>query len=214
MGQNDGVFLIRVSLPDRPGALGAVASALGTAGADIQAVEIVGREYGRVVDDFIVDLPVGMMPDSAVSACTSCEGVQVLWCSRYPGGAGLQSDVEVLERMLGDPEQAAEILTEAAPPVFHCHWAVLVDVAAGTVLHATPLAPDLDEDALARVGPLLECRTADLPAGWVPQWVETVVGVVPVGGQRAIITGRHGGPDFLAAEMARLRYLATLINNA
>ncbi|MDO5498971.1 MAG: amino acid-binding protein [Propionibacteriaceae bacterium] len=208
------MFLIRVALPDRPGSLGAVASALGTAGADIQAVAIVGREFGRVVDDFLVTLPVGMMPDSALSACTSCEGVQVLWCSRYPGGAGLESDVEVLERMLADPEQAAEILTEAAPPVFHCHWAVLIDAEAGMVAYATPLAPDLDADALAKIGPLDECRTTELPAGWVPHWVETVIGVIPVGGGRAIVAGRHGGPDFLAAEMARLRYLATLISIA
>ncbi|WP_432557850.1 ACT domain-containing protein [Granulicoccus sp. GXG6511] len=208
------MFLIRVSLPDRPGALGAVASALGNAGADIQAVEIVGREFGRVVDDFIVNLPVGMMPDSAVSACTSSPGVQVLWCSRYPGGAGLESDVEVLERMLADPDNAAEILTEAAPPVFHCHWAVLVDASAGQVVHATPLAPDLDSAALDKIGALDECRTADLPAGWVPEWVETVIGVIPVGSDRAVVAGRHGGPDFLAAEMARLRYLATLISMA
>lgn len=208
------MFLIRVSLPDRPGSLGAVATELGTIGADIQAVTIVGREAGRVIDDFIVVLPVGMMPDSAVSACTSIDGVQVLWCSRYPGGADLQSDVEVLERMLADPDQAAEILTEAAPPVFHCHWAVLVDAGTGTVLHSTPLAPDLDRTALDRIGGLKHCRTAELPAGWVPHWVETVIGVIPVGGHRAIIAGRHGGPGFLAAEMARLRYLATLITMA
>lgn len=212
--QNDGVFLIRVSLPDRPGALGAVASALGNAGADIQAVEIVGREFGSVVDDFIVLLPVGMMPDSAVSACTSCEGVQVLWCSRYPGGAALESDVEVLERMLADPDQAAEILTEAAPPVFHCHWAVLVATEAGQVLHSTPLAPDLDGAALAQFGGLDKSGTVELPDSWVPEWVETVAAVIPIGGQRAIIAGRHGGPDFLTAELARLRYLATLITMA
>lgn len=211
VGQDGSVFLIRVSLPDRPGSLGAVASALGNAGADIQSVAIVGREHGRVVDDFLVDLPIGMMPDSAVSACTSNDDVKVLWCSRYPGGAGLESDVEVLERMLADPDNAAEILTEAAPPVFHCHWAVLVDVTALQVVHSTPLAPDLDGAALEKVGPLDRCRTADLAAGWVPEWVETVIAIVPVDAHRTLIAGRHGGPDFLAAEMARLRYLAALI---
>ncbi|MDO5682598.1 MAG: amino acid-binding protein [Propionibacteriaceae bacterium] len=205
------MFLIRVSLPDRPGSLGAVATALGKSGADIQSVSIVGRDFGKVIDDFIVELPLGMMPDSAVSACTSCEDVAVLWCSRYPGGAGLESDVEVLERMLADPDNAAEILTEAAPPVFHCNWAVLVDTTAQLVVHATTLAPDLDSAALASIGPLDQARTLDLAAGWLPAWVETVIGVVPVGSDRALIVGRHGGPDFLTAELARLRYLATLI---
>lgn len=207
------MFLIRVSLPDRPGALGSVASAMGTAGADIHAVEIVGRQHGRVIDDFMITLPAGAMPDGAVSACTSLDDVQVLWCSRYPGGAGLESDVEVLERMLADPEQAAEILTESAPAVFHCHWAMLIHATERMVYHATPLAPDLTGDGLDVLGTFAECHTVDLPAGWVPEWVETTAGVVPVGHEMAVVVGRHGGPEFLEAEMARLRYLATLITN-
>lgn len=204
------MFLIRVSLPDRAGSLGAVASAMGTVGADIHAVEIVGREFGRVIDDFLVKLPLGVMPDHVVSACTSLSDVVVLWCARYPGGAGLESDVEALERMLADPEQAAEIMTEAGPGVFHSHWAVLVDVTDAVVLHATPLAPDLDPGGLGKLGPLDLCHTRDLPSGWLPEWVETTVAVVPVGSRQAIVLGRHGGPEFLSAELARLRYLATL----
>lgn len=211
MGEDDPVFLIRVSLPDRPGALGAVASAMGTAGADIHAVEIVGREHGRVIDDFMVKLPASMMPDSIVSACTSLVDVRVLWCSRYPGGAGLESDVEVLERMLADPDQAPEILAESVPTVFHCHWAVLVQIQDRTIQYSTPLAPDLSEQGVEQLGPLDECHTRELPAGWVPQWVETTAGIVPLGNELAIVAGRHGGPQFLTAEMARLRYLATLI---
>ena len=49
------MFLLRVALPDRPGSLGAVATALGTAGADIQAVEIVEKYEGFAVDDFMVE---------------------------------------------------------------------------------------------------------------------------------------------------------------
>ncbi|HEV2930725.1 MAG TPA: ACT domain-containing protein, partial [Propionibacteriaceae bacterium] len=49
--------MMRVSLPDRPGSLGSVATAMGGVGADINAVEIVEKGDGTVVDDFIVDLP-------------------------------------------------------------------------------------------------------------------------------------------------------------
>lgn len=205
------MFLIRVSLPDRSGTLGAVASAMGTVGADIHAVEIVAREDGRVVDDFMVKLPAGVMPDHVVSSCTTLADVEVLWCARYPGGAGLESDVEALERMLADPEQAAEIMTEACPGVFHCNWAVLLDVARQAVLHATTLAPDLSPDDLAKLAPLDHCHSLSMPTGWLPEWVETEVAVTPVKAGRAIVLGRHGGPDFMSAELARLRYLATLI---
>ena len=52
------MFLMRITLPDRPGSLGSVATAMGSVGADINAVEIVEKKSDEsVVDDFIVDLP-------------------------------------------------------------------------------------------------------------------------------------------------------------
>lgn len=205
------VFLVRVSLSDRPGALGQVATALGTVGADIQAVEIVGREEDRVIDDFMVKLPGDVMPDTVVSVCNEIPDVKVLWFSRYPAGAGLESDIEALERMVGDPEHAAAILTEAAPDVFHCHWSVLITKTKMSVLCSTPMAPDLNAEQLATIGPFDFSYAKDLPAGWVPGWPETTVVIAPVRGQRAVIIGRQGGPAFLSAEIARLRHLAALV---
>ena len=43
-------FLLRVVLPDKPGSLGAVATALGNAGADILGVNVVERSPGNAVD--------------------------------------------------------------------------------------------------------------------------------------------------------------------
>ena len=51
---------------------------------------------------------------------------------------------------------------------------------------------------------------ADLPAGWVPDWMETVAAVVPVSQEKMVVVGRHGGPGFERSELARLRYLASL----
>ena len=45
------MYLLRVVLPDRPGTLGAVATALGHAQADINAVEIVEKGTGYVIDE-------------------------------------------------------------------------------------------------------------------------------------------------------------------
>ena len=75
---------MRVTLPDRPGSLGAVASAMGLVKGDINAVEIVEkRSDGSVVDDFIVDLPPGQLPETLVTACQNLKGVRVEWISRY-----------------------------------------------------------------------------------------------------------------------------------
>ncbi len=46
-----------VRMPDRPGALGSVASRLGSVGADITDVDVDRRADGHVVDTFHVDVP-------------------------------------------------------------------------------------------------------------------------------------------------------------
>lgn len=48
--------MIRVHLPDRPGALGAVASRIGAVGGDVVSIDILEREKGLVIDDFGVEL--------------------------------------------------------------------------------------------------------------------------------------------------------------
>src|SRR3954471_534944 len=128
MDKDGRVFLMRVRLPDRPGSLGAVASAMGGVGGDINAVEIVEKGDGVVVDDFIVDLPPGKLPETIITACHHLEGVRVEWISRYPEGGGLQSDLEALERMTADPASAAETLVSLSPVVFRSHWSVLLEV--------------------------------------------------------------------------------------
>ena len=49
-------YLIRVQLPDRPGALGAVASRIGSVGGDVVSIEILQRDDGIVVDEMGVGL--------------------------------------------------------------------------------------------------------------------------------------------------------------
>jgi len=49
-------YLIRVQLPDRPGALGAVASRIGSVGGDVVSIDILQRDNGAVVDELGVGL--------------------------------------------------------------------------------------------------------------------------------------------------------------
>jgi hypothetical protein len=207
------VFLVRVNLPDRPGSLGAVATAFGTVKADIVAVEIVEKYEGYAVDDFMLELPQGTPPDALYSACASLEGVEVVWVSYYPETWGLQADVDVLERMTEQPEEAETILVDAVPHVFHTSWALLVDRDSGQILHRTPLAPEPDTAAIAGLGDLASARTFETATDWVPGWQETILAVAPFRdpSRRSLIAGRTGGPDFLASEVARLRHLAALI---
>ena len=70
-------FLLRVVLPDKPGSLGAVATALGNAGADILGVDVVERADGHAIDDLAVELPAGRPPDVLITAAESVPGVEV-----------------------------------------------------------------------------------------------------------------------------------------
>jgi hypothetical protein len=207
------VFLMRVRLPDRPGSLGRVATALGGVGADINAVEIVDKGDGEVVDDFIVDLPREKLPETLVTACNALDGVKVQWISRYPEGGGLQSDLEALERMTADPAQAAETLVALCPVVFRSHWAALLDFAgdAPEITRSTTLAPDLSPTLLERLAPFDTTHRIDLEHGWLPGWGDSTVVVTPVTGDRAIAIGRLGGPSFMDSEIARLHHLAALV---
>ncbi|MGA2931470.1 MAG: hypothetical protein ABSE98_05190 [Acidimicrobiales bacterium] len=49
-------YVVRIALPDRPGALGLVASRIGAVGGDIVAINILERDGGQAVDEFIVEI--------------------------------------------------------------------------------------------------------------------------------------------------------------
>ena len=137
------MFLVRLELPDRPGALGAVATALGTTGADIVSVDIVERRAGTAIDDFVIDLPPGVTPDALITSGQSVEGVNVHWVARYSAGGDALRDLEAVEAMTTDPVHAAATLTTLAPGVFMGDWALLVqaDAPGGPKRHAPPAGP-------------------------------------------------------------------------
>jgi len=197
-------FLLRVSLPDVPGSLGRVAGAIGQAGGDIQAIEIVEKTAtGAAVDDVLLETAPGVMPDSIVSACSSIEGVEVLWISRYAAGGNLFLDLEVVEELTLHPSEALERVVDLLPVTFRVDWAVRLRPD-GDVVRATEAAPA----AVAWVD-------LDRPSR-LPDDEETVLCGAPLDGD-VIVVGRRGGPEFLDSELARIGHLlglARTINRA
>src|SRR5690349_7605650 len=138
-------YLLRVELPDVPGSLGRVAGAIGEAGGDIDAIEIVEKRDGYAVDDVLLEMSHGTMPDSVVSACSVLDGVSVLWINRYAAGGNLFLDLEVVEALTEDPSSARDRLIEMLPIAFRVDWAARVRAGAdGTaeVVHATDASPE------------------------------------------------------------------------
>ena len=50
-------YVVRVWLPDRPGALGQVASRIGAVRGDVVGIDILERGAGRAIDELVVELP-------------------------------------------------------------------------------------------------------------------------------------------------------------
>ena len=136
-------YLMRVELPDVPGSLGRVAGAIGEAGGDIEAIEIVEKRDGFAVDDVLLEMAPGTMPDSVVSACSVLDGVSVLWINRYAAGGNLFLDLEVVESLTEDPSTARDRLVDLLPIAFRVDWAARIrpDGVTEKVVHATDAAP-------------------------------------------------------------------------
>jgi hypothetical protein len=71
------LFKIQLALPDRPGSLGAVASAIGFAGGDIRSLVVLRTEEGRGIDDFTIAVP-GSDPTDLLSVLSAIGGVEVI----------------------------------------------------------------------------------------------------------------------------------------
>jgi len=68
---------MQISLPDRPGSLGALASAIGFAGGDIRGLVVMKSEDGRGFDDITVAIP-GSDPTDLLNVLREIGGVEVL----------------------------------------------------------------------------------------------------------------------------------------
>jgi len=193
-------YLLRVELPDVPGSLGRLATAIGEAGGDIEAIEIVEkRTDGTAVDDVLLETAPGLMPDSVVSACNELGGVRVVWISRYAAGGNLFLDLEAVETLTEEPAEALDRLVEVLPITFRADWAVRIHRVHGTT-DSTDGAPDdlpfVDIERSMRLE--VEGDEENLYAG------------ARIDGNEIIVIGRRGGPEFLDSELARLGHLVGL----
>ena len=70
------IFKLQIALPDRPGSLGAVASAIGFAGADIRSLVTIKSEDGKGIDDITVAIP-RSDPTDLLEVLNAIGGVEV-----------------------------------------------------------------------------------------------------------------------------------------
>ena len=193
-------FLLRVELPDVPGSLGRMAGCIGEAGGDIEAIEIVEKRHdaATAVDDVLLEIAPGSMPDSIVSAVNALDGVKVLWISRYTAGGNLFLDLEAVEELTADPSGALDRLIDLLPITFRADWGARVHRSNG-VVHRTDAAPtDLEFRSIGKAKRLDLEDEVNLYCG------------ARLDPDQIVVIGRRGGPAFLDSELARLGHLVAL----
>jgi ACT domain len=206
-------YLLRLVVPDRPGTLGAVATALGTVGADIVSLDVLERADGFAVDDVVVDLPADRLPDSLITAVSTVPGVAVESLRPFSGSLDTHRELDLLDALARAAEgTTAKLLAAELPRVFHCGWSVVLDRAgaAWEVVAASEAAPSFERVALPWM-PLTAPRLLPSEDDWLPErWREMAIEMMaaPYGGPGcAVVLGRSGGPAFRRSELLRLAHL-------
>ncbi len=136
---------MRVWLPDRPGALGLVASRIGAVRGEIHGIEILEQGAGRAVDELVVELPDPALIDLLVEEVNAVDGVDVE--EVRPASSSLRDPrfaaFETAATLVG-AATAGDVLTllvDHANGDLEATWVAVVDGLASTVLNHSGPAP-------------------------------------------------------------------------
>jgi hypothetical protein len=206
-------YLLRLVVPDRPGILGAVATALGEAGVDIVSLDVLERANGVAVDDVVVDLPRDRLPDSLITAAQAVPGVTVESLRPFAGPLDTHRELELLDALARvDEGTSTKLLAAELPRVFHSGWAVVLSATddGWEVAAASEAAPNFDGLTVPWM-PLPSPRLLPSEDDWLPErWREMAIEMMaaPFGGPGcAVVLGRSGGPAYRRSELMRLAHL-------
>jgi len=201
-------FVVRVWLPDRPGALGQVASRIGSVGGDVLGIDILETGDGQAVDELVVRLPDDGLVDLLVHEVAQVDGAKVE--EVRPIGPGVHDPrldaLETAAVLVGASTAAGvlEALCEHAGRTLAAHWVAVVDIETGGVRRASPGAPS----AAWMAAFLLGSRSAATLSGVDPGTGDIAWAPLPAAGL-AVILGRDG-TAYRARERRQVAALARI----
>jgi hypothetical protein len=191
--------------------------ALGSVGADILSLDVVDRSGGYAIDDMVIELPPGAMPDMLITAAESLRGVRVDSVRPHTGLLEAHRELELLDHVAAatDNTTRLQVLVDEAPKVLRVGWCTVLRNSEGELqrLAGSPGTPETKADSAPWL-PIERAVTLDSSAEWVPQaWrdMDTTMAAAPLGDPHtAVVLGRPG-PQFRPSEVARLGYLAGIV---
>ena len=191
---------MRVWMPDRPGALGAVASRIGAAGGDVVGIEIIEQGAGRAIDELVVHLPDAGLVGLLIDEVSEVDGVDV---EEVRPTSDIVHDprVEALEMAVAlvattDRDDLLEALCDQATRLTEAQWTVVLDLVEGTTRVSHGEHP-----------PVPWLLAFDSGAG--EHGVADVIRTTIVPGALALVLGREGG-DFRSRQRDRVGLLSRI----
>lgn len=202
-------YVVRVWIPDRPGALGAVASRIGSVRGDLIGIDILERGAGMAIDELVVTLPSEDLVTLLVKEIGEVDGVAVEDVHHIAGETLPDPRLAALETAasLVRQETAGAVLesfVQRAAEDFSAAWGAVVD-RKGRVLASVGEAPPAPWIAAFVTG----SRAADAPEGpedvaWAS--LERATLDVVVGRPGRPVRGRERQQLVALAEIADVRW--------
>ena len=203
-------FVVRLWLPDRPGALGQVASRIGAVRGEIVGIEILERGAGRAIDELVVDLPDPSLVDLLVEEMQQVDGVDVE--EVRPLASRLHDPrldaLETAAHLVGasDRDELLRAVVEHASRAVGAEWSAVVHLEDSTVLAEHGDAPSAAWLAAFVEGSRASSRVAHDVTG--PD--DVVWSPLPSAGL-ALVIGR-AGTAYRARERRQVSALARIVD--
>lgn len=198
-------YVVRVWIPDRPGALGAVASRIGSVRGDLIGIDILERGAGMAIDELVVTLPSDDLVSLLVKEIGEVDGVAVEDVHPIadeslpdPRLAALETAARLVRQ--SSPDAIVESLVHHATQDFTAEWGAVLD-AAGHRLVASVGGPPPT--------PWLEAFVRGTRAAASPEGPEDVAWASLTRASLDLIVGRPGRP-VRARERQQLAALAEI----
>lgn len=185
-------YVVRVWVPDRPGALGAVASRIGAVRGDLVGIDILERGAGRAIDELIVDLPSDDLVPLLVAEMGQVDGVDVEDVREAPGIHDPRLDaLETAAVLVEQPsvEALLGVLVERARADFEADWAVVLDVVSARAVASAGTPP-----AVKWLGAFLEGARTSAMLSTGNGGPDDMAWATLAPGQLSVVLGRLGRP--------------------
>lgn len=212
------LFSMRVSMMDEPGALGALASTLGRANANIVTLDVVDRTGGVAVDDLCIEVEDGIALAEGLRRTAEEVRGAVVEAVRPLGAPRITTPMHLAASIAeAAPDLRLEMLLAGLPDAMWASWAVaLVKGSPPEVLESSLGAPSMTNVETPWLP--LDAPRALAPAPWMPPaWrmgrMSYEMAVAPLESpDRALMIARKFGPAFRPSELEQLGLLARVFS--